>query len=386
MGIGSTSYRHVGMFLRDRGRCLSTANRLAERKASFDLHASTADHERRTEMAAKNRNDAHAVDVFRMVLPPPNVTGKLHLGHALTVTVEDVLCRYKRVYGHQAIWHAGFDHAGIATQTVVEQQLWKEKKIRRHELSREEFLELCHQWKETYTGEPVPHESPGICFLQNLEKKVLIERFGEAVVAAFCRLHSEGLIFRERRLVNWCPTLQSTISDQEVDHIDVSEPKTISVPSLGHYKERIIKVGTMHHIRYELVEKQSLIRYLEVATTRPETIFADVALAVHPCDKRYSHLVGKMVRHPLVLDRTMPIIADESVIPDKGTGVLKITPSHDFTDLEIARRHGKEIDAEAMKRICIDEQARLINASGFNGLDRFEARQQVRLNIRVVNQ
>uniref|UniRef100_A0A914ZKF4 valine--tRNA ligase n=1 Tax=Parascaris univalens TaxID=6257 RepID=A0A914ZKF4_PARUN len=365
-------------------RTLSTVIDANEGKSSFDVLAVTADYERRTELAAKNRTDTDRRHVFRMVLPPPNVTGKLHLGHALTVTIEDAICRHKRIYGHHAIWHVGFDHAGIATQAIVERHLWKKSKLRRQNIPREQFLQLCNQWKETRIAEISNQlKRLGATLDWSNPYFTMDERFGRTVTIAFCRLYSEGLIFRERRLVNWCPTLQSTISDQEVDHIDVGQSKTISIPSMGSSKERSIKIGVMHHIRYELVEKHRSTEYLEVATTRPETTFADVALAVHPEDKRYFHLIGKAVRHPLMPHRIMRIIADESVKPNKGTGVLKITPSHDFVDLNIARHHKEEIDDEAM-RCCIDEQGRLINAPGFNGLDRFEARSKIVDRLREI--
>lgn len=385
MRICPIRHGNVGTQVWNKTRTLSTVNGAKEGKSSFDVRAVTADYERRTELAAKNRTGADGRRVFRMVLPPPNVTGKLHLGHALTVTVEDVICRHKRIYGHHAIWHVGFDHAGIATQAVVERHLWNESKLRRHHISREQFLQLCHQWKDTRISEISNQlKRLGATLDWSNPYFTMDERFGRAVAIAFCRLYSEGLIFRERRLVNWCPTLQSTISDQEVDHIDVGQSKTISIPSLGSSKERSIKMGVMHHIRYELVEKHRSAEHLEVATTRPETTFADVALAVHPQDARYFHLIGKAVRHPLIPNRIMPIIGDENVKPDKGTGVLKITPSHDFVDLNIARRHKEEIDDEAMNRCCIDEQGRLVNAPGFNGLDRFEARSKVIDRLREI--
>lgn len=344
---------------------------------NFDLSATVAHYEEHAARACANRRINSTNPVFRIALPPPNVTGDLHLGHALTATLEDALCRYNRMCGREVIWYPGFDHAGIATQAIVEKELWKEKKIRRHQISQKEFLHRCNQWKDirisTITRQLKRLGATlewGNCYY------TMDQHFSNAVVKAFCRLHSEGLIFRDRRLIHWCPTLQSTVSDEEVDHIEVGNLKTINVP--GDSGERLVSVGEMHHVRYEVVSsKNELEDFLEVATTRPETIFADVALAVHPNDFRYSRFIGRFVYNPLLSGRKIPVIGDEAVKPDKGTGVLKITPSHDFTDFEIATRHIEILGDDALRVSCIDEKGCLKNAPGFDCLDRFDARNKV---------
>ncbi|XGW04592.1 hypothetical protein V3C99_015630 [Haemonchus contortus] len=345
-------------------------------KSSFDIDVVTKNRHNRVEWAAANyRNTGKE---FRMILPPPNVTGKLHLGHALTVTIEDALCRHHRIKGGVARWIPGFDHAGIATQVVVEQDLWKKKAIRRDQMSREDFVEHCRQWSEK--NSTAIREQLNILGA-TLEWKnayyTLNENFSSAVTEAFVRLYEDGLIYRDKRIVNWCPSLQSSISDQEVTRLDFSSPTKIVIPSSEGGK-REVQVGTMYSVMYPLDGSDRLI---PVATTRPETMFADVALAVHPDDARYSEFVGKVVRHPLRKDMKIPIIADKSVQMNKGTGVLKITPSHDALDWEIASRHREEIlgqDQNALSRNCIDVHGRLNQeANEFLGLDRFDARLKV---------
>ncbi|VDK47708.1 unnamed protein product [Anisakis simplex] len=362
-------------------------------KSTFDLPAVIENYEQRTKLAAVNRWKTYreSDDNFSIVLPPPNVTGKLHLGHALTVTIEDVICRYKRAYGHQVRWHVGFDHAGIATQTIVEKYLWDKRKCRRYELSRGEFVELCNEWKEKRAEEISEQlKKLGATLDWSSNPYYTMDcRFSQAVTRAFCQLHSDGLIFRKKRLVNWCPTLQSTLSDQEVDHIDLNETKVLNVPSADCSANKIkIRVGQLFHIRYKLIENDNRggLKYLEVATGRPETIFADCALAVHPNDSRYNHLIGKFVQHPFLVDCVLPIIADESVKMQKGTGVLKITPYHDFIDFDIANRHKDEIDEKLLGKYCLDEKARLINTNTlFDGMDRFEARTKVIERLRELD-
>ncbi|KAK6043822.1 tRNA ligase class I [Cooperia oncophora] len=313
-----------------------------------------------------------------MVLPPPNVTGKLHLGHALTVTIEDTLCRHHRIKGGVAKWIPGFDHAGIATQVVVEQELWKKKGLRRDQLTREEFVEQCREWSEmNSTAIRKQLNILGATLDWKNAYYTLNEKFSSAVIEAFIRLHEDGLIYRDKRIVNWCPSLQSSISDQEVSRVDLSSPTKIVVPSSEGGK-REVQVGTMYRIKYPLEGSDG---FVSVATTRPETMFADVALAVHPEDSRYSHLVGKLVRHPLCSDRKLPVVVDKAVQMDKGTGVLKITPCHDALDWEIASRHREEIlgqDPNALTRSCVDIRGRLNEeADEFAGLDRFVARTKV---------
>ncbi|CAJ0589531.1 unnamed protein product [Cylicocyclus nassatus] len=345
-------------------------------KSAFDLDAVTKDFAKITEWAAANY--ANSGKTFRMVLPPPNVTGKLHLGHAMTVTIEDTLCRHHRIKGGVAHWIPGFDHAGIATQSVVERELWKEKGLRRDQLNREDFMKLCIQWSEKNSlAMRNQLDMLGATLDWKNSYYTLDEKFSAAVTKAFVTLYNEGLIYRDKKVVNWCPYLRSSLSDQEVDRLEVLSSSKISVPSPEGGK-RDVEVGTMYRIRYPLDGGDSS---LEVGTTRPETVYADVALAVNPADERYSRFVGKLVCHPLLPHRKLPIVADSSVQIDKGTGVLKITPSHDSLDYEIASRHWEEIlavDSTAHARSCIEENGRLSpEASEFAGLDRFNARVKI---------
>ncbi|VDL64909.1 unnamed protein product [Nippostrongylus brasiliensis] len=339
--------------------------------SSFDINVVTKNHEARVKWAASNYGNSGKP--FRMVLPPPNVTGKLHLGHALTVTVEDTICRHHRIKGGVASWIPGFDHAGIATQTVVERELWKRKGLRRDQMTREEFVDQCRTWSKIY-----------------LLQRIL---FLMCLVQPFVRLHDDNLIYRDKRVVNWCPILQSSISDQEVVRLDLPSPTRIEVPCTSGGK-RFVEVGTMFKVKYPLSDSDG---FIPVATTRPETMFADVAIAVHPDDSRYSQFIGKLpvsmgilihfyiqlfkVKHPLCPDRNIPVIADEGVQIDKGTGAVKITPFHDALDWEIASRHKEQLlalDAHALSRRCIDIYGRLTPEGGeFAGVDRFDARSKV---------
>uniref|UniRef100_A0A914WZV3 valine--tRNA ligase n=1 Tax=Plectus sambesii TaxID=2011161 RepID=A0A914WZV3_9BILA len=306
-------------------------------------------------------------DSFVVALPPPNVTGKLHLGHALTVAIQDSIVRFQRLKGKQTTWIPGFDHAGIATQVVVEKQLWKERKLRRSDISKEEFLAYCHQWKDSRVADISGQlKRLGATLDWNHLYYTMDERFSKAVTEAFCLLHDAGLITRDKRLVNWCPTLRSTISDQEVDNIAIDCPTTLSIPN-----GRTVECGYMHKIRFNVVNHPGL--RIIVATTRPETTLADVAIAVNPSDSRYSHLIGQRVEHPIT-HRLLPIIGDKQVQADKGTGALKVTPAHDFVDFAIARRHDLPLDVT-----CIDEAGVITDAipSEFAGLDRFEAREMI---------
>ncbi|KAK6024103.1 tRNA ligase class I [Ostertagia ostertagi] len=362
------------MLSRRASSCLRRCSTKA--KSSFDIDVVTKDRDTRVEWAAANyRNSGKELC---MVLPPPNVTGKLHLGHALTVTIEDTLCRHHRIKGGVARWIPGFDHAGIATQVVVERELWKKKRLRRDQLSRQDFVEECRQWSEMNSAAIRKQLNIlGATLDWKSAYYTLNDKFSSAVTEAFVRLHEDGLIHRDKRIVHWCPSLQSSISDQEVSHIDLSSSTKIVVPSSTGGK-REVEVGAMYCVKYPMDDSD---RFIPVATTRPETMFADVAIAVHPDDSRFSQLVGKFVRHPLCQERKLPIIADESVQMDKGTGALKVTPSHDALDWEIASRHQEEIlrhDQAALTRSCIDIHGKLNQtANEFAGLDRFDARAKI---------
>ena len=254
-------------------------------------------------------------EVFSIVIPPPNVTGQLHLGHALNVTLHDVIVRMRRMQGYNTLWLPGTDHAGIATQNVVEREIAKEK-VTRHDLGREKFVERVWHWRETYGGK-ILHQlrKLGASCDWSRERFTLDEGLSRAVTKVFVMLYHEGLIYRDYRLINWCPRCETALSDLEVEH---KESK-----------------GNLWHIQYPLSDGSGSII---VATTRPETMLGDTAVAVHPEDERYRAMVGKMVRLPLT-NREIPIIADESVDKSFGSGAVKITPGHDFNDFETGRRH-----------------------------------------------
>uniref|UniRef100_A0A1I7THL1 valine--tRNA ligase n=1 Tax=Caenorhabditis tropicalis TaxID=1561998 RepID=A0A1I7THL1_9PELO len=306
-----------------------------------------------------------------MVLPPPNVTGKLHLGHALTVAVEDAICRHQRNQGNRAEWIPGFDHAGIATQVVVEKMLAKSGR-KRQEMSREEFVEECHKWSEKCSTEIRQQLCRmGASLDWNQSYYTLDPKFSEAVTKAFCILEKDGLITRGKRMVHWCPSLSSTLSSQEVNRVDVPSNSFLSVPG-ANGKKRKVKFGQMHRIRYKLVDSES--EFIEVGTTRPETLFADVAIAVHPDDHRYSKFHGKQVWSPVTPGRKLLIITDSAVSQEKGTGALKITPSHDPLDYEIWNRSNEKLEEFS----CIDKNGKMENcAAELIGIDRFEAREKV---------
>ena len=289
---------------------------------------------------------------FSIVLPPPNVTGSLHLGHALTATLQDVLIRWKKMSGFETLWLPGTDHAGIATQMVVEKELKKTEKVSRHDLGREEFLKRVWQWKEKYgsrIGEQ--HKALGASLDWERERFTMDEGLSRAVREVFVRLHEEGLIYREKKLINWCPDCRTALSDLEVEHEEAH-------------------AGELWSFAYPLADGSGEI---VVATTRPETMLGDTAIAVHPDDARYTALVGKNVRHPLT-GREFPIIADGILVdPAFGTGAVKVTPAHDFNDFEVGKRHRLE------QLTVIGFDAKMTAAAGpLAGLDRVEARKQVK--------
>jgi valyl-tRNA synthetase len=283
---------------------------------------------------------------FSVVLPPPNVTGALHVGHALNSTLQDVICRWKRKKGYEVCWVPGTDHAGIATQWVVERELAKEG-LTRHDVGREEFLKRVWEWKEKYGNRIINQlKKLGTSCDWERERFTMDEGFSKAVRRAFVRLYKEGLIYRGKRLINWCPRCHTALSDLEVEHEE--------------------EQGNLWYIRYPLVDGEG---YVVVATTRPETLLGDVAVAVNPKDERYKELIGKKLRLPIV-GREIPIIADEYVDPEFGTGAVKITPAHDFNDYEVAQRHG-------LPEIQVMDDLARITVPPFKGMDRFEAREAI---------
>ncbi|RWS05960.1 Valine--tRNA ligase-like protein, partial [Dinothrombium tinctorium] len=303
---------------------------------------------------------------FVMVIPPPNVTGSLHLGHALTMSVEDAITRWHRMKGRTTIWAPGCDHAGIATQVVVEKKLMREKQLTRHDLGREKFVEEVWNWKNE-KGDKIYEQLKlmGCSVDWDRNTFTLDPKMSRAVTEAFVRLHERGLIYRSYRLVNWSCTLRSAISDIEVDKIDLNGRTLLSVPGY----ESKVEFGVLISFAYPVEGEGN--DEIVVATTRIETMLGDTAVAVHPEDARYKHLHGKSVIHPLV-NRKMPIICDEYVDPNFGTGAVKITPAHDHNDYEVGKRH-------KLPFINILEDNGLI-AEGFgefSGMKRFDARKSV---------
>ena len=288
-------------------------------------------------------------DPFTIVIPPPNVTGSLHMGHAFQDTIMDTLVRYRRMQGRNTLWQVGTDHAGIATQMVVERRLAAQGTTR-HELGREQFLEKVWEWKAESGGTITRQlRRMGASVDWSRERFTMDENLSRAVREVFVRLHQEGLIYRGKRLVNWDPALHTAISDLEVENRE--------------------EQGHLWHFRYPLADGSG---HLVVATTRPETMLGDTAVAVHPEDPRYKDMVGKHIRLPLA-DREIPIIADDYVDPDFGSGCVKITPAHDFNDYEMGKRH----DLPMINILTDDARLNDEVPEAYRGLDRFDARKKV---------
>lgn len=285
---------------------------------------------------------------YSIVIPPPNVTGVLHMGHALNNTLQDILARWKRMSGFEVLWQPGTDHAGIATQNVVEKHLASEGRDR-HELGREQFIERVWQWREESGGQILNQlKRLGASCDWERERFTMDEGLSKAVREVFVTLYQDGLIYRDNRLINWCPRCHTALSDLEVEHAE--------------------QKGQLWHLRYPVKDSEQV---LIVATTRPETMLGDSAVAVHPEDERYAGLIGKKVILPLV-GREIPIIGDEYVDREFGSGAVKITPAHDFNDFEIGKRHDLEF-------INILDESGVVNDNGgiYLGLDRHEARRRV---------
>ncbi|EFN71756.1 Valyl-tRNA synthetase, mitochondrial [Camponotus floridanus] len=300
-----------------------------------------------------------------MILPPPNITGVLHLGHALTVTIQDVLARWHRMKGHPVLWIPGLDHAGIATQAVVERVLQHTRNITRRDMDRIEFEQLLWQWKtEKATIINQQLKALGATLDWNREYFTIDERHSTAVTETFVRLNERNLLYRERDLVNWSPALRSTISEIEVEDFIINGKTQLRLP--GH--DGKVTVGQLIKLAYPIKDsKEELI----VATTRLETIFGDVAIAVHPDDERYSKYIGRQVLHP-IKETFIPVIADSSVKRDFGTGVVKITPAHDRSDYSIAKRHCLPVIS------IIDEAGNMTDeCKEFKGLSRFVTRERL---------
>ena len=294
---------------------------------------------------------------YVIMMPPPNVTGSLHIGHALTFTIQDILIRFHRMQGFDVLWQPGTDHAGIATQMVVERELAKSN-ITRHDLGREKFVEKVWEWKEQ-SGGTITNQLRALGASPDWDKErfTMDEGLSKAVNYVFVKLYKEGLIYRDKRLVNWDPKLLTAISDLEVEQKDTN--------------------GKFWYFKYPIQDSDE---FLTIATTRPETMLGDTAVAVNPNDERYKHLKGKNVLLPII-NRVIPIIFDDYSDPEKGTGAVKITPAHDFNDFEVGKRHNLEL-------INIMNADATINENGgkeFQGLDRFEARDRIIDKLKTLN-
>lgn len=303
---------------------------------------------------------------FVMVIPPPNVTGSLHLGHTLTTAIEDALTRWHRMCGDVALWVPGTDHAGIATQSVTERILFKEEGLTRHDLGREEFLKKVWAWKEK-NGNRICHQLRRIAASVDWtrERFTMDSMLSKAVQAAFIRFHDQGLIYRDNRLVNWCPHLRTALSDLEVDHEDIPGKTFLEIPG---YKGKV-EVGVLNEFKYMFKDSKE---FLIVATTRTETMLGDTAVCVHPDDERYKKYVGKELVHPFAPGRKMVVIADPMVDKEFGTGCVKITPAHDHNDFKCGQRHKLDF-------LNVFEEDGTVNdlCPEFKGQHRFEARRTV---------
>ncbi len=307
-------------------------------------------------------------DPFSIVIPPPNVTGSLHMGHALNNTIQDILCRFERMRGRDVLWQPGLDHAGIATQMVVERQMMERQEPGRRDIGREAFLEKVWAWKAESGGTIIDQlRRLGASCDWSRERFTMDEGLSKAVLKVFVQLYREGLIYKDKRLVNWDPKLLTAISDLEVEQVEMN--------------------GNLWHFKYPIEGETD--RFITVATTRPETMLGDSGVAVHPDDERYKDLIGKNVILPLV-GRLIPIVADEYADPEAGSGAVKITPAHDFNDFEVGKRND-------LARINIMERDASISLDGnedflagvpeteelkatiaaLHGRDRFDARKQV---------
>ena len=295
--------------------------------------------------------DAHSTkEPFSIVIPPPNITGVLTLGHVLNNTIQDILARRARMRGYEVLWLPGMDHAGVGTQTAVEKHLRRTEKKTRHDLGREEFLRRVLEWQGKYGGIIIEQlKRLGVSADWSRQRYTLDEKYVRAVLGVFADLYNKGLIYRGRRMINWDPAAQTALSDEEV----IAKPQK----------------GNLYYVRYEIAEQPG--QFLEVATTRPETIMADTAVAVHPGDQRYADLIGQHVWRPLAREKLV-IVADDAIDPEFGTGVLKVTPAHDKMDFEIGQRHNLPL----LDVLTAEGRINCPAVPELHGLDRFEARKR----------
>ena len=296
----------------------------------------------------------HSKTPFTIVIPPPNITGQLHMGHALDNTMQDILIRFKRMQGYNALWQPGTDHASIATEVKIIEKL-KEEGIDKHDLGREKFLERAWEWKKEYGGRIISQlKKMGSSCDWDRERFTMDEGCNEAVTEVFVKMHEKGYIYKGARIINWCPVCNTSISDAEVE-----------------YQEQ---AGHFWHIKYPIIDENgepSKTEFLTFATTRPETMLGDTAVAIHPEDERYTHLIGKSVMLPL-MNRVIPIVTDTYVDREFGTGVVKITPAHDPNDFEVGKRHNLPVINVMNDDATINE-----NGGKFAGMDRYEARKAI---------
>ena len=301
----------------------------------------------------------HAADTsdkppYSVVIPPPNITGSLHIGHALDNTLQDVLIRWRRQQGYNTLWMPGTDHAGIVTEIIMEKQLatWGTS---REELGREKFIARMWNWKDESRGTIIDQlEQLGCSCDWERERFTMDEGLSKAVRTAFVQLYNDGLIYRGEYMVNWCPNCQTAVSDLEVEPVEID--------------------GNFYHIKYPIKDSEESV---EIATTRPETMLGDTAVAVHPDDTRYQHLIGKTAILP-ILGRELPIIADEYVDLEFGTGALKVTPAHDPNDYEIGQRH----ELEQVNILNSDGSLNENAGTKYQGMDRFECRKALVEDLR----
>ncbi len=296
----------------------------------------------------------HSKTPFTIVIPPPNITGQLHMGHALDNTMQDILIRFKRMQGYNALWQPGTDHASIATEVKITEKL-KEEGIDKHDLGREKFLERAWEWKKEYGGRIISQlKKMGSSCDWDRERFTMDEGCNRAVTEVFVKMHEKGYIYKGARIINWCPVCNTSISDAEVE-----------------YQEQ---AGHLWHIKYPVMQEDgtpSQTEFLTFATTRPETMLGDTAVAIHPEDERYAHLIGKSVMLPIV-NRVIPVVTDTYVDREFGTGVVKITPAHDPNDFEVGKRHGLPIVNVMNDDATINE-----NGGKYAGMDRYKARKAI---------
>jgi len=307
---------------------------------------------------------------YTIVIPPPNVTSRLHMGHGLNNTLQDILIRWKRMCGYNACWVPGTDHAGIATQHVVEKKLAKQGK-KRQDIGREEFLKEVWAWKEEHGNIIIEQLKKLGCSCDwDRERFTLDKQLSKAVRHMFVKLFDDGLIYKGNRIINWCPHDETALSDDEIFAIDPKKSDTFSGLSGNEYRDF---GGMMYHIKYPLSDGSKM---LEIATTRPETMLGDTAVAVNPKDERYKDLIGKKVKLPLT-DRVIPIVADDYVDMEFGTGIVKITPAHDANDFEVGQRHNLPVINIMDKNANITEPA----PKKYVGMNRFECRKQIIMDL-----